>query len=364
VGVRQPISVESELSFGQQLLNTTSRPRTLHIVNNTDTNLTLTDVVVEGTGSSQFEPEALGTTILKPGTPQPLNVTFTPQSETEVNCRLKLYIPELGQQIEVAVQGKGIPKVISVTPEVLDFGGVRIGSDKREQPLTIMNLSSDPITLAMPEVKSKSGASFIFDGDSLRNMQLAPGVPVIVNVGYQPTVESTSETILSFGTTSPPKPQAVDVLLKGRATKRVLSADQQALDFGWVNVNTKTVEPKVITITNKSTQLQRVVVMLKAGEDAPFILDTNALAGGIPPEGSASFTVAFKPQQSGDAANEVQIYLDGESEPEVQIAVKGIGRALSGEGSGCSCGTTEAGSAGMLMLLALVGLGSRRRRRG
>ena len=363
VGVLKPISVEPELSFGQQLLNTTSRARTLHITNNTDTDLTLPNVAVDGAGCSQFEPEAMGTLVLKPRTPQSLNVTFTPQSETEVNCRLKLYIAELGRDFEVALRGKGIPKVISVSPAELDFGGVRIGSDKLVQPLTIMNLSSDTITLGMPEVKSRSGASFIFEGDSLRNVQLAPGVPVIVNVGYQPTVETTSETVLSFGTTTPLKPRAVDVLLKGRATRRVLSSDLPDLDFGWVNVGNKKVEPKVITLTNKSTQLQRVVVMLKAGEDAPFILDTKALSGGIPPEGTASFTVDFKPQQAGDAANEVQVYLEGEAAPEVQIPVKGIGRSLTGTGSGCSCGTTEAGSAGMLMLLALVGLGSRRRRR-
>jgi MYXO-CTERM domain-containing protein len=143
----------------------------------------------------------------------------------------------------------------------------------------IMNLSSDPITLAMPEVKSRGGAPFIFDGDSLRNV-------------------------------------------------------------------------------------------LKVGEDASFVLDTSALGGGIPPEGSASFTVAFKPQQAGDAANEVQVYLEGESvqvylegesEPEVRIPMKGIGRALTGQGSGCACGTTDVGSAGML---ALVGLSSRQRKRG
>ncbi len=97
-----------------------------------------------------------------------------------------------------------------------------------------MNLSSDLITLAMPEVKSRSGAPFIFDGDSLRNLPLAPGVPVIVNVGYQPMVEN----------------------------------------FGWVNVNNK-VEPKEITVANKSAQAQRVVVMLKAAEESSFSLDAN-----------------------------------------------------------------------------------------
>jgi MYXO-CTERM domain-containing protein len=103
--------------------------------------------------------------------------------------------------------------------------------------------------------------------------------------------------------------------------------------------------------------------MLEDAEDSPFALGLSGLVNGIPPDGSATFTVTFDPDKGGDAANKVQVWLQGDSEAEVVIPVKGTGRAVTGAGSGCSCGSTEAGSAGMLMLLALVGLGSRRRRR-
>jgi MYXO-CTERM domain-containing protein len=365
-GVRQQIQLsESSLEFGQQLINYTSFPRELRVTNNSDTNVTLTALTLEGSGASQFSLARLPLPlILGPGQEQQLKlgVTLTPLAEADVNCTLKLTFSELQQPLEVALHGKGIPAVLSITPSPLDFGGVRIGAPKRELPLTLTNLSSDPITLAVPEVKYATGEPFLFDGDGLTGRTLEPGKSFILKVGYQPNVETLSETTLSLGTSTPQKPRAVDVQLKGRATKFLLSVDQGSLDFGWVKVSAS-VEPKVVTITNKSAQQQRVVVMLRDLEGSPFILDTKALAEPIAPGGTATFSVTFDPDKAGEAANEVQVWLQGDTAAEVLIPVKGIGRAITGSGGGCSCGSTEAGTAGLLAMLALMGMSSRRRRR-
>ncbi|WP_158501504.1 choice-of-anchor D domain-containing protein [Vitiosangium sp. GDMCC 1.1324] len=365
-GVRQQIQLsESSLEFGQQLINHTSSPRTLRITNNSDTNVTLTALTVEGTGNSQFAVAKLPLPlVLAPGTDHQLalETTFTPLSDAEVNCALKITFSELPIPLAVALHGKGIPAVLAINPSPVDFGGVRVGGTRREQPLTITNLSSETIVLAAPEVTYTTGEPFLYDGASLQGRTIEPSKSIILTVGYQPMVETLSEVTLSFGTTTPNKPAAVALQLKGRATKRLLSVDQDSLDFGRVDVN-KTQEPKVVTITNKSAQQQRVVVNLKTLDGTPFALGAKALADAIPPGGSTTFTVAFDPDKAGEADNEVQVWLQGETEPEALIPVKGIGRSLTGSGSGCSCSSTEAGSAGMLMLLALVGLGSRRRRR-
>ncbi|OJT22113.1 hypothetical protein BO221_25620 [Archangium sp. Cb G35] len=365
-GVLQQIQLsESLLEFGNQLIKHTSLPRELRVTNDSNTNVTLTALTIEGEGASQFTRTTLSLPfILGPGRDQQLKlgVSFAPLSETDVNCTLKLTFSELPQPLEVKLHGKGIPAVFSISPSPLDFGGVRAGSSKREQRITLSNLSSDRIVLTAPEVEYTTGEPFMFDGASLHERPLDPGMSVIVTVGYQPMVETLSETTLSFGTTTPSQPLAVGLLLKGKAVNRLLSVDQESLDFGWAKVNSS-VEPKVVTITNRSAQQQRVVVMLRDLEDSPFALEAKALANPIPAGGTATFTVAFDPDKAGEASNEVQVWLQGDTSPEVLISTKGIGRALTGSGGGCSCGTTEAGSAGMLMLLALVGLGSRRRKR-
>jgi MYXO-CTERM domain-containing protein len=363
-GVRQQIQLSvTSLEFGQQLINHTSSPRKVRVINNSDASVTLSALKVEGVESSRFSLSSLALPLsIHAGQQQEVSVAFTPLSETEVNGVLKFSFNELPQPLEVALRGKGIPTVLSVKPSPLDFGGVRVGGGRREQPLTVSNLSSDPIVLAMPEVTYTTGEPFTYDAASLQGRVLEPGASVIVPVGYQPVVETLSETTLSFGTTTPSRPRSAEVQLKGRAMQRLLSVDTTRLEFGQVDAGT-TVAPKTVTLTNNSSQQQRVVVMLKNLEGSPFTLETKALANPLPAGGTATFSVAFNPQTAGDFQNEVGVWLQGETEAEARISATGS-RVEEAEQlpGGCSCGSTEAGSAGMLALLALVGLGSRRRR--
>jgi MYXO-CTERM domain-containing protein len=360
-GVRQQIQLsESSLDFGQQLLNNTSSLRKVRVTNSSDTNVTLSTLSVEGEGFAQSRVTL--PLVLRPGQEQELGVSFTPLSETEVTGKLKVNFSDPPLSLEVALRGRGIASVLSVNPAPLQFGAVRVGGVKREQPFTLINLSSETIVLAPPEVLETTGEPFLYDASLISGRVLEPNQSIIVNVTYNPQVETLSETTLAFGTTTPQKPRAATLALTGRATLRLLTADPESLDFGRVSVN-KTVEPKLVTIVNKSAQQQRVVVKLGNAEETHFtVLEAKALADPIPAGGSATFKVAFDPEAPGAAENQVQVFLQGDTVPEAVITVKGHGQNLTGEGGGCSC-NSGAGAAGMLALLALVGLGSRRRRR-
>jgi len=154
--------------------------------------------------------------------------------------------------------------------------------------------------------------------------------------------------------------RSTDIQLKGRATNRLLTVDPGSLDFGRVDVRDP-VEPRQITVVNKSSQQQRVVVTLKEPSGTSFAVEASALADPIPPEGSATFTVSFQPDKAGEQTNEVQVWLQGATEPEASVSLAGSGRALTGQGGGCSSTGTAVGSA--LAMLALLVLGSWRRRR-
>jgi MYXO-CTERM domain-containing protein len=360
-GVRQQITVDpTSLDFRRQLLNHPSKPLTVRITNSSDTIVTLSSLVVEGTGRSQFSTNlSLPLDVPALGY-QDVEVRFTPLAEAEVDCTLKIFFSNLPAPFEVALHGQGIPSVLSVEPSPLDFGTIRAGSSD-EMTLTLRNLSNDDIVLAKPKEEWKRGEVFTYEGGLIEGQTIGPNGFLSVNVKYAPTKETLSETRLEFGTSTPLLPNAAAVELKGRATARLLNVDPVGLDFGWVNVKEE-VEPKTITIFNHSAEAQRVVVMLPDFEGSPFKVASNNIPPSIPAGGSATFTVSFVPTKAGDASSQVEVWIEGDRAAEAVIAVKGQGRSLTGEGGGCSCGT-EAGSAGVLALLALVGLGSRRRRR-
>jgi MYXO-CTERM domain-containing protein len=362
VGVRQQIQLsETTLDFGRQLINNPSSARTVSITNSSASRATLSALSIEGTGAAQF---TLGTLPLPrpldPGDKVDLSLTFTPVAEAEVTSTLNVTFSDPPLQLTVALHGQGIASVLSVKPLPLDFGAVRVGSTKREQPLTIANLSSESITLSDPEVTYKTGEPFIYDPTELSGRTIGPGSSIIVTVGYQPQVETLSETTLSLGTTTPPRPRSAEIQLKGRATTRLLTVDPGSVDFGRVDVSDP-VPVQTITVTNKSSQQQRVVVKLRDVEGTSYSVDAKALADPIPAEGSATFDLSFQPQQAGQEDNEVQVWLQGETEAEAVIPVTGHGRQLTGQGGGCSSTSTAAGGTGALVLLALLAFARRRR---
>jgi len=363
-GVTQQIQLStSSLDFGQVLINNRSGLREVTITNSSNDKVTLTALSVEGVGGQRFSLENLKLPlVLEAQKEQKVGLYFTPQEQVDVNCVLKITFSDLPLPLEVALHGKGIPAVLSVNPSPLDFGGVRAGrGTSRELPLTFTNLSSEPITLAEPVVISSTGEAFAYSGSSVKERKLEPGVPYILMVGYQPLNDILSDTTLAFGTTTPNQPRAVEVQMKGRGIKSLLTVDAGNLDFGRVDVG-KPVELKTITITNRSGQKQLAEV--KLGTDGtPYTLGDDALIEAIPPEGQATFTVAFNPNQAGEVKNTVEVRLKGQPDTEAVIAVTGHGRALTGSGGGCSTTSLQVGSTALLALLALVGLSSRRRRR-
>ena len=117
-------------------------------------------------------------------------------------------------------------------------------------------------------------------------------------------------------------------------------------------------------LRNISSQNQLVVVTVNNPE-GPFGLVTDGLSSGIPAQGSASFTVTFKPGDAGEIQDEVLLRLQDATEPEVRLPVKGAGRTLVGRGAreGCSSSGGGLGGTGLFAMLALVGLHALRRRR-
>jgi MYXO-CTERM domain-containing protein len=361
-GVRQQLQVSpSELPFGNQLINNRSSARTVSITNSSDTNITLASLSVEGAEASQF---SLGDVslpeVLAPGERLEVPVYFTPQSENALECQLKVAFSDLPTPYTVTLRGKGIPTVLAIRPNPLEFGSVRAGGPESELPLTITNLSNEKIILDAPSI-TNSGVPFVIR-EVVRDRELAAGTSTIVNVYYRPMTETLSEATMSFGTLSPALPRAVNVQVHGRAIQRLLSVDPgELVDFGRVDVGDP-VPARELVITNRSSQNQRVEVKLQNVDGTPFTLDAKALADAIPAGGSATVKVSFAPTKAGAAEGVVEVWL--EDSIETTVTVTGIGRALTGQGGGCSSGAGGTGGAALLALLALVSLGTRRRRRG
>ena len=361
-GTNDPISVENRLDFRAQLINDASPTRLLPVTNNTEAEAQLTQVKFDGQDAARFSvvsPSPLKTPYkLRRGEPLTLGLSFNPRTTDKANAKLQLYFAGQNDPYEVELVGEGITPAIVVDPPVLKLGAFRLGDEPLEQSFTITNRTGDPITLSKPRISSQ-GEPIETSLDLTQPLVLNPNNdPYTVMVRYNPKTETFSQTTVSF--TAEGKSWGAVARIEGTAVRRVLKVDPPSLDFGRVEAN-KAGSLK-LTVTNESPKDQLVSAVLRNSLDSPFTLDVSPLANPIPSGKSVELTVGYTPRVAGEVENAVLFRLQGGSDDEAQVPIKGVGNILTINGSGCSCGTAEPGSAGLLLLLALVGQRWRRRR--
>ena len=379
-GIILPVTVDPEVAFGKRLINNQAKA-VVSISNGLTESVTLKRATLEaGTGCTPFKVGlASGATVTIPSfATHQLEVSFNPLSVGESTCKLSLELTHMKDKSTVNLTGEGIRTVLvvkkagdttgtdaGVTP-TLDFGTLRAGSEKRTERFSITNVSNDTVMLDRPVLRNVIGEPFAIALDDLDKVELASNEPRFVTVDYQPQQPTLSEATLVVGTLKPVLPGAAELFLKGKSTETILEvtgANSKALDFGLVEVSAASAA-QTLSIRNKSTQSQRVIVSVSGSASDSFVVDASQLGDGtIGPGAGADFTVTFRPNEVGEATGEILIKLQDDARPEVTIPAKGVGRILTGRGMGCVSGGAEAGSASVLALLALLGLRSHRRRR-
>ncbi|WP_434391627.1 choice-of-anchor D domain-containing protein [Melittangium boletus] len=370
----QPITVLADVSFGKQLINNRSAPssRVLSIYNSTSEVVHLSNPIVEGgddcavfqTKPGQSWPVAIAPSAVSgDGGTQArstdIELFFNPQKEGVLNgCQLKLSFLQLRDQLSVKLTGEGIPKLLSTNVPEVDFKAVRLGAEQSIR-VAITNESDDPVELNEPTVSLVSGERFELKLIDPTSKIIGARQTRYVDVLYKPREDKSSESMLVLGTKKPELLKAVVLLLKGKATPRLLTTNTADLNFFQVDVNG---EPKTETfvVRNASSEPKLVELYMRNGAESSFTVTPNKFDLG--PEGEKLVTVAFKPKSAGDADDTVLIKLQDRANPEdseATVEVMGAGQILTGRG-GCSAGGM--GSASAVVLLTLMALRSRRRR--
>jgi hypothetical protein len=358
-GVSQTLQLSTtSLDFGALLVGNTSSVRNVSVTNAGTRAVKLT-LGLNGAGESQFalSPPPPGPILVEPGTSITQGVTFTPSANAEAVASLKITPDEpLAPQASVDLRGQGVSSVISVSPARLDFGTVRAPANVEAQSVTVLNVSSEEITLEDPLLEGRQKDHFT--SGTLTKHKLGRGESTTLLVSYGVKVAAASEATLTFRPSKPTQSEKSVVVLSGKAVASLLTVSPLTLDFGRLEVGTQSAA-KTFTVTNQSSS-PRLVESVEA-DDPAFVVDAEELlATPIPPGKSATFTVVFQPREATAMTGEVLLTLQDEDLPEVLIALSGTGRSITAEGGGCACGSTGAGSLTALALLALMALRTRR----
>lgn len=311
------------LNFGQVAIGTASKRRFL--VENVGYNdLEVTGIMADTAGLGAYTADRQSF-IVRPGSAEVVEVSFSPLTEGEANSSLLITSndsDEPEQSVALAGQGANLPPcAYTLEPASINFGIVQVLRNSN-QGVRIQNIGADACLINDVEIAPGSDPDFSLLNGRETGILLAPGDTKTILVGYTPGNESVHTGELTFYI-SDPRNSNPSVALRGVGSASALLISPNEIDFGQIGVNCST-RDRIVAIYNtgsNTTVIERVEI--PAGVSSEFQLAT--LPAGIPaPPGAAvapgqsiELSVRYRAIDEGQDTGFFHIYERGRTDPYV-----------------------------------------------
>jgi hypothetical protein len=206
---------------------------------------------------------------------------------------------------------------MAASPSTLAFGNVQKGKSSNLSA-TLTNTAASSVTISSANI---SGTAFSVSGLSLP-MTLSPNQRVTFTATFAPASTGSATATLAVGSTADNSP--LNIALSGTGTSQgQLSVSPTSLNFGNVVVGANSSLNGSLGAAGSSVTISAANI-----NSNEFVLSGISLPTTLTNGQTASFTVTFKPAQSGTASATLSFSSDAGNSPTTQ-ALTGTGIAAS-----------------------------------
>jgi hypothetical protein len=300
----------ASISFGN-VQDGTSQSQSDTLTNTGGTSLTITQANVTGAGFS-----TTGLTLpitLAPGQSTTFSAVFSPQSGGSVSGNLALTNDSAGSPLNIALSGTAVAAGgLAESPTSFSFGNVQVGANQT-QTESLKNTGGESITITQA---TATGGGFSYTGLNLP-LTLASNQSTTFGVVFAPPSAGASNGSLSItvsGTST-----ALNIALSGTGvTPATLTATPASLTFTNVQVG----QNQAQTETVKNVGGMNATISQASASGAGFSISGLGAPVTLTPGQSASFSVTFAPQSSGNFSGNVAVASNA-SNPSLGVALSG-----------------------------------------
>jgi hypothetical protein len=233
-GIPQPSLSLSSLTFGSQVVGTTSSPQgvTLTNTNNGSAPLTLSSIVITGANSGDFSQTNNCPASLAVGANCQINITFAPTATGVRNASLSVTDDAPGSPQNVPLSGTGTtpPPVPYLSPANVSFPSQYVGTSGLPQSVTLNNPGAELVIIKVTATPAD------FAPLSACGSSLAPGASCSIGVFFDPTASGTRTGTLMVTDNATNSPQTASLtgvgqdfsLAPGSQTTATVSPGQSA----------------------------------------------------------------------------------------------------------------------------------------
>ena len=210
---------------------------------------------------------------------------------------------------------------MTITPQSLDFGQVKVGSTA-QQIVSVINEGNANLSLQTVFFVLDSNPDFSHTPLAQLPLTIEPGYAVDVNVVFAPTVEGQALGVLKITGDDADTP-SVDVVLTGAGIVPDIAVEPESLDFGQWTIGTSGTGTVLIANHGQADLIIDSLGWLDGGSADFAMAALPSLPLTIEPNGLVELEVVYTPTAAGAAAATLVIASDDPDQPAINLAVSG-----------------------------------------
>ena len=288
----------STVSFGNQLVASSSPPEAVALSNTGTGALSIASITITGANSGDFAQTNTCGASVAAGASCTISVTFTPSATGTRTGALTINDNAKDSPQTASLTGTGVVVVVSLSASSLSFGSQLVGTSSAAQAISLSNTGSTALTIG------SIGISGEFAQTNTCGASVAAGASCAIDVTFTPTATGTRTGTLTVNDNASGSPQTVALTGTGVAPAVTLSAS--SLSFGSQLVTT-TSGARAVTLTNTGTDELSMIGITITGTNSGDFTQTNSCAASVAAGASCTINVTFTPTAVGPRSGTLTI---------------------------------------------------------
>jgi hypothetical protein len=307
----------TSLSFGNQLVNTSSTALGVTLSNTGDVSMSIAGISIAGTNPGDFGQTNTCGTSLAVGARCTISVKFTPTVTGTRSATLSIADNALGNPHTISLSGIGTTPIASVSPTSVNFGIQAVNTSSSASSVTLRNTGTATMTINSTSIGGANASDF--SRTTTCGSSLSVNASCTISVTFKPTAAGSRAATLSIADNAAGSPQTV--ALSGTGT--FVTVTPASLTFANQNVGT-TSTAQTITMRNVGTTTVTGVSIGLSGTNASDFARTTTCGATLAAGVSCTISVTFTPTDIGTRTASITV---GDSDPagQQQTSLTGTG---------------------------------------
>ncbi len=320
----------TSLSYGSQLVGTTSGSQSSTLRNSGTAPLTITSIGMGGANAGDFAQSndcPVAPLTLAVNATCTLTVTFSPTASGPLSASVSIADDATASPQSLPVSGTGTQPAPAVTlnPTSLAFGNQRVGTTSGNQSVTVGNTGTAPLTISSIGITGTNAGDYAQGGDCpTAPSTLAAGGSCTIQVSFSPSATGSRTASISVSDNASGSPHTV--ALSGTGTQPAVTLTPASLTFAGQTVGT-TSPAQSVTVRNSGTAGLAISSIVLGGTNSGDFAQSNTcptVPSLLAANATCTVTVTFTPSALGSRSASVTITDDAPGSPH-SIALSGTG---------------------------------------